>query len=145
MAELRLAGISTLVAANAFLPPFTAAFNARFARPAADCTPAWRPVPRGLDLDRVCSLYTDGAVLNDNTVRTQGTIIQIPPGPGGRGYPKARVEVRQQLDGTCRIYYHDRLIATHSGTAGPPQQSLRRRRHSSGPSHRGDILIEQLR
>jgi transposase len=134
VAELRLAGIRTLEAATAFLRTFTPAFNARFARPPAAALPAWRPLPRGLDLDRICSLYTEATVLNDNTVRTQGRILQVPPGPGGRGYAKARVEVRQLLDGTWRIYYHDRLIATHTLVPGPPQQSLRRRRYSTGPS-----------
>ncbi len=134
VAELRLAGITTVEAAHAFLPAFTGQFNARFARPPADPVPAWRPVPRGLDLDRICSLYTEATVLNDNTVRTQGTLIQIPPGPGGRGYAKARVEVRQLLDGTWRLYYHDRLIARHEGTTSPPQRSLRRRCYRSGPS-----------
>jgi hypothetical protein len=133
VAELRLAGITTLAAANAFLPGFTVAFNARFARPAADTVPVWRPVPRGLDLDRLCSLYTEATVLNDNTVRTQGRVLQIPPGPGGRGYAKARVEVRQLLDGTWRIYHLDRLLTTQSARSGPPQQSLRRRRYARSP------------
>lgn len=132
--ELRLAGLTTLAAANAFLPAFTGAFNARFARPAADTAPAWRPVPRGLDLERLCSLYTAATVLNDNTVRTQGLVLQIPPGPGGRGYAQARVEVRQLLDGTWRIYHRDRLLATQAAAAGPPTHSLRRRRYSRGPS-----------
>lgn len=138
VAELRLAGIDTLAAANAFLPAFTQQFNARFARPPADPAPAWRPVPRGLDLDRICSLYTEATVLNDNTVRTQGTLLHIPPGPGGRGYAKAHVEVRQLLDGSWRIYYHERLIATQAALLGPPQQSLRRRRYSPGPSRSAD-------
>jgi len=144
VAELRLAGITTVADANAFLPLFTPSFNARFARPPADTAPAWRPVPRGLDLDRICSLYTEATVLNDNTVRTQGTVLQIPPGPGGRGYPKARVEVRQLLDGTWRIYYQDRLLATLATMTGPPQQSLRRRRYSTGPSRKAEIFNEQL-
>ena len=144
VAELRLAGITTLVAANAFLPGFTVRFNARFGRPAADSVPAWRPLPRGLDLERICSLYTAATVFNDNTVRTQGLILQIPPGPGGRGYAKARVEVRQLLDGSWRIYHHDRLLATQAALAGPPVRSLRRR-HYDGPSRRrGDIFTEQL-
>ena len=144
VAELRLAGIATLPAANAFLPQFTPQFNARFARLPADTVPAWRPVPRGLDLARLCSLYTEATVLNDNTVRTQGLILQIPPGPGGRGYAKARAEVRQLLDGTWRVYYHDRLIATQAAVTGPPQRSLRRRRYNTGPSRRPEIFIEQL-
>jgi len=144
VAELRLAGIRTAQAANAFLPQFTPPFNARFGRPPADTVPAWRPVPPGLDLDRICSLYTEATVLNDNTVRTQGILLQIPPGPGGRGYAKARVEVRQLLDGTWRVYYHDRLLATQAAVTGPPQQSLRRRRYSAGPSRRAEIFNEQL-
>ena len=133
VAELRLAGIATREAATAFLPAFTAQFNARFARPAVETTPAWRPVPAGVDLERVCSLYTEATVLNDNTVRVDGTTLQIPPGPGGRGYAKARVEVRQLLEGTWRVYYHDQLIATVAATA-PPQRSLRRRKYAVGRS-----------
>ncbi len=133
VAELRLAGIVTLVEANAFLPGFTGRFNARFARAAADTTPAWRPVPRGLDLDRICSLYTAATVLNDNTVRIQGTVLQIPPGAGGQGYAKARVEVRQLLDGSWRVYPHDRLLV-HVTAAGPPVRSLRQRRSPSWSS-----------
>lgn len=145
VAELRLAGIGTLAAANAFLPGFTAHFNARFGRLAADPAPAWRPLPRGLDLDRCCSLYTEATVLNDNTVRTQGRVLQIPPGPGGRGYAKARVEVRQFLDGSWRIYHQDRLIATLGAVAGPPARSLHRRHYDDPSRRRGDIFIEQLR
>lgn len=144
VAELRLAGITTLAAANTFLPGFTAQFNVRFGRPAAEPASAWRPLPAHLDLDRVCSLYTEATVLNDNTVRVQGTLLHIPPGPDGRGYPKARVEVRQLLDGTWRVYSHDRLIATHDLTTGPPPASLRRRKYSRGRSRDGDIFIEQL-
>jgi len=88
-----------------FLPGFTVRFNARLARSAADTTPALRPVPRRLELDRRCSLYTPATVLNDNTVRIQGNSAPDPTGPGGRGYAKARVEVRQLLDGSWRIYY----------------------------------------
>lgn len=144
VAELRLAGITTLAAANAFLPGFTVRFNARFGQPAADPVAAWRPVPRGLDLERICSFYTAATVLNDNTVRTQGRVLQIPPGPGGRGYAKARVEVRQLLDGSWRIYHHDRLLATQAALAGPPVRSLRRR-HYDGPSRRrGDMFTEPL-
>lgn len=144
VAELRLAGITTLAAATAFLPGFTARYNARFGRRAADPRSAWRPVPRGLDLDRLCSLYTEATVLNDNTVRTQGIILQIPPGPGGRGYAKARVEVRRLLDGTWRIYHHERLIATHAPTGSPPARSLRRKHYNGPARRRGDLFTEQL-
>lgn len=143
VAELRLAGITTLAAATAFLPTFTASFNARFAVPAADTQPAWRPVPRGLDLDRVCSLYTEATVLNDNTVRVQGTVLQIPPGPGGRSYARARVEVRQLLDGSWRVYHRDRVLLAAPAPALPPGPW--RRRHSLREhGRRPDVIIEPL-
>lgn len=53
VSELRLRGITTREAANAFLPEFIADFNPRFARPPALATPVWRPAPR--DLDRILS------------------------------------------------------------------------------------------
>jgi transposase len=90
VAELRLAGICTLAAANAFLPGCTTRCNARFGRPAADRVPAWRPVPRGLDLDRVCSFYTEATVLNDNTARPG----HRPPDPTGAGGPGRRQGAR---------------------------------------------------
>jgi len=141
VAELRLAGITTLARAHGFLPTFTPAFNARFAIPPAAPGSAWRPVPRGLDLDRLCSLYTAALVLNDNTVRVQGTVLQIPAGPGGRGYAKARVEVRQLLDGTWRVYYQDRLLHTQPGV--PPLRSWKR--HRRPLVGEGDRITEQLR
>jgi len=38
-------------------------------------------------------------------------VIDIPEGPGQRGYAKAKVEVRQLLDGSWRVYYKNKLIA----------------------------------
>ena len=47
---------------------------------------------------------------NDNAVRLGGMILDIPAGPRRRGYAKARVEVRQLLDGRWRIYHKDELL-----------------------------------
>ncbi len=73
----------------------------------------------------------------------KGIVLQIPPGPGGRGYAKARVEVRQFLDGGWRVYHQDRLLLTAPATplpAGPW-----RRKHYLPERGRGpDVLIEQL-
>ena len=77
----------------------------------------WRPLRKAQDLDRLWSFYYTATVLNDNTVRTCGVIIDIPPGPRKRSYAKARVEVRQLLDGSWRIYHRDRWIATHASTS----------------------------
>jgi len=57
VSELRLAGASTVAAANAVLEAFHPDHNRRFASRAADATPAWRAVRRGTDLARLCSFH----------------------------------------------------------------------------------------
>lgn len=51
--ELRLAGISTIEAANAFLPTFMADYNARFAKPPAREHDLHRPLAANHDLDDI--------------------------------------------------------------------------------------------
>lgn len=108
--ELRLRGISTLDAGNAFLPEFLADFTRRFAQPPAEATPAWRPVPR--DLADLLSCRYLRTVARDNTVRLGARWVQIPPGPRGRSFAGCRVEVRERLDGLLRVLYHDTLLAS---------------------------------
>ena len=59
VSELRLRGIATLEAANAFLPEFMAAFNARFARTPQSATAVWRRPPP--DLDWILSCRTSAS------------------------------------------------------------------------------------
>ena len=54
--ELRLAGVSTLEAANAFLPAFMAAYNARFAKEPRQAEDVHRPLPATADLDEVMTV-----------------------------------------------------------------------------------------
>ena len=87
--ELRLAGISTPEPATAFLNgSFKADFNTRFAKPAKQSEAAWRPVPKGLDLDRICSFLYQATVSNDNAVRLGGIILDIPPARVGAVMPR---------------------------------------------------------
>ena len=99
--ELRLRGISTLEAANAFLPDFLADYNRRFAHPPADPTPVWRRPPS--DLANVLSCRYTRIVARDNTVRLGVRWAQIPRGPRGRSYAGCRVEVRECLDGRLLV------------------------------------------
>lgn len=134
VSELRLAGIRDREGATAFLNgPFKADFDGRFAKPPKETQAAWRPFPRTLDVDRVCSFRYDAVVANDNAVRLGGGIIlDIPPGPNRMGYAKARVEVRQLLDGHWRIYHQDRiLLETETPVQDRPLRTLRR--HLRGP------------
>jgi len=103
IAEMQLAGITDMSQANAFLDnPFLDDFNRQFARAPSQTKKSWRPRPRGLDLDRICSLRYEATVGNDNALRLGGILIDIPPGPRRASYAKARVEVSQLLDGSLK-------------------------------------------
>jgi transposase len=134
VAELRLAAARTLAQANTVLKRFIFDYNRRFARPAAIAEAAWRPLPEGLDLERVCSFGYQATVLNDNTVRLSGLVIDIAPGPQQRSYARARVEVRQLLDGSWRVYHHQQLIATAPSTAVGELRALKGRYHWAPPA-----------
>lgn len=126
--ELRLAKAATVEAANRVLEAYRPEFNARFTVPARETVAAWRAVRKTLDLTRVCSFFYEATVYNDNTVHIGGRIIDIPPGPGGRSYAKALVEVRQLLDGSWRIYYDDYVVATADSTEVGELRAQRRRK-----------------
>jgi transposase len=127
--ELRLAGISSVEHATPFLNgPFKTDFNARFAKPARESQAAWRPLPKGIDLDRICSFGYQATVGNDNAIRLGGMILDIPAGPRQRGYAKARVEVRQLLDGRWRVYHKDELLVeTRPPVTQAPLRTFRRK------------------
>ena len=126
--ELRLAGIHTAPEATRFVNgPFRTDFNGRFAKPPAQSHSVWRVLPKALDVDRVCSFGYPATIGNDNAVRLGGMILDIPPGPHQRGYAKARVEVRQLLDGRWRVYSQNQLLLeTSAPTEPPPIRTLRR-------------------
>jgi transposase len=112
IAEMELWDIKEISEANIFLKElFIKDYNHRFALKPETAQRAWRRVAKDVDIERTISFHYHAAVGNDNTVRLGGMLIDIPEGPGQRGYAKARVEVRQLLDGSWRVYYKDRLIA----------------------------------
>ena len=159
-AELRLKGMVTMEEANRFLQStFLNAFNRRFAVRPRESQKAWREVPNHLDLDRIISFRYTATVGNDNTARLGGWVLDIPPGPQRRSYAKVKVEARQLLNGSWRIYAQDQLIAKHSPTSlKEPLRALPRNKHhakgvkdynwvylASAPSREGDpypLLIE---
>ena len=127
IAELERGGITDIQQANLFLEGFLEAYNKQFSRVSEKPHKAWRPLPRTMDIDRLCSFRYEATVGNDNTVRLGGIIIDIPPGPHRASYAKARVEVRQLLDGSWRLYYQGKKIAQHQATQlREPIRALRR-------------------
>lgn len=134
VAELTLNKVSGIEEANEFLATsFIEGFNRRFAVSPRETEKAWRPVAKEIDVERIISFRYLATVSNDNAVRLGGVIIDIPPGPRGRSYAGTRVEVRQLLDGSWRVYAGARLIARHpSTTLTEPVRALQRKRRGKG-------------
>jgi hypothetical protein len=156
IAELELQDITEMDAGNTFLTEhFIAEHNRRFAVAPELSHRAWRRVPRDVDLERSFSFRYQAVVGNDNAVRLGGMVIDIPEGPRKRGYAKAKVEVRQLLDGSWRVYHKDTLIAQTDPT--PLQEPIRARPRKKSRARaaseeqwvymasagRGDIFIAQ--
>ena len=117
VAEMELAEIDTIEQGNRFLANgFLTRFNRHFAVPADEVQSAYAAVPRGLDLKRAISFRYQATVRNDNAVKLGDVMIDIPPNAQRRSYAQAKVEVRQLLDGSWRVYYRDQLIARHERT-----------------------------
>jgi hypothetical protein len=105
--ELRLAGITTLEAANAFLRErYIGVFNAKFRVAAEEPGTAFQPCCRP-DLDRVFSMQTERVVAKDNTV----TI-------GERRWQLEKARFRPTLAGST-VTIHEHLDHTISIRFGP--------------------------
>ena len=74
--------------------------NARFAIAPADPAPAWRALPAGKTIESVCCFKCSRLVAQDNTVRLDGAVLQLPPRGAHWSWARQRVEVRQHLGGS---------------------------------------------
>jgi len=112
--ELRLAGVSTMQAANAFLKKHWIAFhNQTWTIPAAEQASAFVPYT-GHDLDRIFALVHDRVVAADNCVEFKNQRLQIPPSPWRCSFAKCRVKVYEQLDATISIGYGPHTLACYT-------------------------------
>jgi len=145
--ELRRANACTLAQANQVLKRYLPRFKERFARPPADPEPAYRRLPRGTDVDAVCSFHYVRTVANDNTVRLQERLVHLPPGPAGRSYAGCRVQLQERLDGSLAVLYQGRQIAHQPAASNAPLRTRRRARGRELPREQkpNERLPEQLR
>ena len=115
--ELRLRGIRSLEAANAFLREhYMAEFNVRFQVPAGQRGHAFvRRSSR--DLDLIFALQFERTVDRDNTVSIQNLRLQIEPVRWRATLAGCSVTVHQHLDGTFTIAHGPQRVG-HFGAEG---------------------------
>ena len=111
--ELRLAGIPTAEAANAFIRDvYLPAHNARFAVDPAGEGSAFTPIP-GVDLDEILCVQEERQVMNDNCVSYRTLKLQIPESPMRPHFVKARVKVHVYPDGSHALFHGPRCIGRY--------------------------------
>jgi hypothetical protein len=133
--ELRQVNACSLEEANQILADYLPRFRARFARTPADGKPAYRPLARGTDLDAVCSFHYVRTVANDNTVRLEERLVQIPAGPHLRSYAGCRVQLQERLDGSLVVLYQGKLLAIQEPQSQAPLRARRRARGRELPAN----------
>jgi hypothetical protein len=102
--ELRVAGVTTLEAANAYLRErFIPDYNATFTRSPADPSSAFVPLG-GIDLDQLLCEEDERVVGHDNVVRFDGVALQIAKQPGRATCADIHVAVRRHLDGSHTVW-----------------------------------------
>jgi hypothetical protein len=119
VAEMRLAGISSLEEANIFLKEYLPRYNKHFAVPPAQSEPLYRPVSPGLDIDGILCFKERRRVAKDNTVQYHGKTLQIFPGSERTTYARAHVEVQERLDGRLLVYYKGKILTPGDAPLSP--------------------------
>ncbi len=111
--ELRLAGITTIDAANRFIAEvYLPAHNARFAVKPEQPGSAFVPDRAGAWRDILC-IQEDRVVGNDNTVRYRRLVLQLPQSPLRPHFVKAKVRVHDYPDGTLALFHGPRCLARY--------------------------------
>jgi transposase len=109
--ELRLKGISTAEAANAYLPQFITDYNSRFGREPRSAEDAHRPLSASEDLDRILTLVERRTLSKNLTLSYGNVIYQITTERAAYTMRQAHVEVREQSTGELTIEYQGKPLS----------------------------------
>jgi transposase len=139
VAELRLAGVTTLEQANRFLESFLPRYNERFGVSPAHPETAYRSVDSAMDVDGVLCFKERRRVAKDNTVQYHGHTLQIFPGEGRRSYARVYAEVQERLDGQTLVYYQGKILTPQEA---PPLATSLRAQASVKPEAAPPIMPE---
>ena len=127
--ELRLAGITTLEEANAFLPGFIEGYNARFAKAPQDPQDAWVALPDNLDLHYYFAAREGRKVRADHCIQWLGEVLQLQVKPSDPCLVGKSVSVHTVPEGMVYVYYgrrrldYQRVVQTECASAKATQSA----------------------
>ncbi len=130
--ELRLAGITTVEGANAFLrDQYIEEFNAKFSVPAAEKGTAFRRTGRS-DLDWIFSIQTERVVEKDNTVAIKDRTWQIDKTRFRNTLAGSTVTIHEHLDETVSIRYGPHVVGRYTSTGEKLRSATPKERRGKG-------------
>jgi len=103
--ELRLAGISTIAAANDWLPGFITGYNARFGRKPLNAKDLHRPLTAADDLNEILAWREVRTVTNNLTLQYDKMMLLLDPTAFARGLVRKKVDVVNYPDGRFAIQF----------------------------------------
>ena len=110
--ELRLAGISDIKAANAFLPTFMQDYNRRFAKSPQNPADAHRPVLHSSEeLDLILSLHATRKLSKNLTFQFKNREYQLTGQGKGYRLRGAQVTVCEAFDDTVTVLYKGQTLS----------------------------------
>ncbi len=112
--EMRLRGISSIVAANEFLNQYLPVFNRRFSVEALSPHDLHRPLLKGIELDKILSIRTPRTLYNNFTIAHKGKLYQVEDNVRTK-----EVIVEERLDGSLFITYKARALRYKQITQRP--------------------------
>jgi hypothetical protein len=136
--DLRLAKVSTMEAANAFLEQeYWPEWNQRFARPIADFPNQHRALTEALELAAILCHVEQRVIGNDYTFSFAGRRYQIARDDAQAGMRHQSVRVELRLDGELHARYQQRYlsIAECGARVSAPEPAVRkpaRKDHNAG-------------
>jgi hypothetical protein len=126
--EMRVAGISSMAAANRFLEEvFIPFWDERFTVPPAEPVDAHRPLLEGTDLLRLFAETDERVIRNDFTFRYRNQHYQIQEAECDGAMPTSRVVIERRLDSSIRFrwreaYLNPVSIAERPRSTPPPSE-----------------------
>jgi hypothetical protein len=123
--ELRLAEVSTIAAANAWLPGFIKDYNARFGREPVSAKNLHRPLTATDNLDEILTWREERTVTLNLTLQYDQMMLLLDPTPFARGLVRKTVAVVNYPDGRFAVQFEgtplpfrvfDKIQTVQSGT-----------------------------
>jgi hypothetical protein len=103
--ELRLAGITTVAAANTWLPGFITKHNDRFGRAPANAKDLHRKLTPADNLDEILAWREERTVTHNLTLHYDRMMILLDPTPLTRGLARKKVDIVNYTDGRFAVQY----------------------------------------